>query len=258
MMQRCSFERDGLTLSYLDSGGNRPLIIALHAMWMEARTFEGFATSMLEWRVVSMDQRGHGLSDHSSDYSRDAFIGDFAALLDHLGASEPAVLIGNSLGGINAFFFAARHPNRVRAMVIEESPPEQHAHDPFAFVLDWRGVYPTSEALEQKIGERLAWSVKPSFRERAHGWTLAFDPEDLVAMAKTLQGDFWDEWLASTCPALVVRGTNSKVVDGEKLKSMAARRPNTEFVSLEAGHVTHHDDPAGFVSSVRAFLRKIT
>ncbi|MDO9355295.1 MAG: alpha/beta fold hydrolase, partial [Solirubrobacteraceae bacterium] len=122
-MKRNSFQHDGLTLSYLDSGGERPLMIALHAMWMEARSFEEFAIAMPEWRVVSLDQRGHGLSDHASDYSRAAFVGDIAALLDHLGATGPVVLVGNSLGGTNAFFFAARHPERVRAMVIEEGPP---------------------------------------------------------------------------------------------------------------------------------------
>jgi pimeloyl-ACP methyl ester carboxylesterase len=248
------FSHEGMTLSYLDTGGDRPLIIALHAMWMEARSFEAFALAMPEWRVVSMDQRGHGLSDRSTDYSREAFVGDITALLDHLGAREPVVLIGNSLGGTNAFCFAARHPHRVRALVIEEGPPDEH--DPFTFVLDWRGLFPTKEALEQKIGERLAWSVEPSFRETAHGWTLSFDPADLVAMQKALNGDCWGEWLATTCPALVVRGTTSKAVDGKVLESMAARRPNSELLSLDAGHVTHHDDPTGFESGVRAFLRK--
>jgi esterase len=252
MMQRSSFSRDGLTLSYLDSGGDRPPIVALHALWMEARTFEPFAAAMPEWRVVSLDQRGHGLSDHASDYSREAFMGDIAALLDHLGASEPVVLIGNSLGGMNAYFFAAKYPQRVRAMVIEEGPPEQHGQ--FAFMLDWKGVYPTSDALEQKIGERLAWSVKPSFRETAHGWTLAFDPEELVGMIQGLDGDHWKEWLATKCPALVVRGSESKAVDGKLLEAMTARRPNTELVTLKAGHVTHHDDLAGFTSNVRRFL----
>jgi esterase len=255
MMARHGFEHDGLTLSYLDSGGDRPLIVALHAMWMEARSFEAFAAAMPEWRVVSMDQRGHGLSDHSTDYSRAAFVGDVAALLEHLGAREPVVLIGNSLGGTNAFIFAARHPERVRAMVIEEGPPEQR--ESMSFVLDWRGVYPTSEALEQKIGERLAWSVKPSFRETARGWTLAFDPGELVSMKEVLNGNFWSDWLATTCPALVIRGTDSKAVDGKVLESMAARRPNTELVTLKAGHVTHHDDLAGFTSSVRALLGRI-
>ena len=253
-MQRLAFEHDGLTSSYLDTGGERPLIVALHAMWMEARTFEDFAAAMPEWRVVSLDQRGHGLSDHSSDYSRNAFVGDIAALLEHLGAGGPVVLIGNSLGGNNAFSFAARNPDRVRALVVEESPPE--AHESLTFVLDWRGVYPTREALEQKIGERLAWSVKPSFRETARGWTLAFDPDELVGMKDVLNGNFWPEWLASTCPALVVRGTDSKAVDGALLERMAARRPNTELLTLKAGHVTHHDDLAGFVSGVRTFLEK--
>ena len=86
-MRRTSFERNGLRLSYLDSEGTGPLIVALHAMWMEARTFEAFAAAMPEWRVVSMDQRGHGLSDHAQDYSRAAFVEDIAGLLDHLGSS---------------------------------------------------------------------------------------------------------------------------------------------------------------------------
>ncbi len=255
MMQRCGFEHDGLTLSYLDSGGDKPLIVALHALWMEARTFENFAQSMPEWRVVSLDQRGHGLSDHASDYSREAFVGDIAALLDRLDAREPVVLIGNSLGGTNAFVFAARDPERVRALVVEEGPAEQH--ESFAFIRDWRGLYSTREALEQKIGERLAWSVKPSFRETAYGWTLAFEPEELVAMMDGLSGDYWDDWMASTCPALVVRGADSKAIDGKLLEAMAARRPNTEIVTLRAGHVTHHDDPAGFVARVREFLERL-
>ena len=42
---------------------------------------------------------------------------DIRALLDHLGSTEPVVLIGNSLGGDNVFFFAVRYPDRVGAMV---------------------------------------------------------------------------------------------------------------------------------------------
>ncbi|MEO8177292.1 MAG: alpha/beta hydrolase [Deltaproteobacteria bacterium] len=263
-MKRACFEHGGLTLSYLDSGGNGPLLITLHAMWMEARTFEGFAKAMPEWRVVSLDQRGHGLSDHASDYSRDAFVSDIAGLLDHLEERTPVVLVGNSLGGNNAIAYARHHPSRVRALVVEEPaaaqarparPPEEHGS--LDFVLEWRGIYPTREDLERKIGERLAWSVAPSFRETAQGWTLAFDPHELVAMEKVLSGDFWPDWLGSSCPALVVRGTQSKAVDGALLESMAQRRPNTRLVSLEAGHVTHHDDAAGFNAAVHQFLQDL-
>lgn len=138
-------------------------------------------------------------------------------------------------------------------MVIEEGPPAETGT--FEFVLDWRGVYPTREALEQKIGERLAWSVAPSIKETAQGWTLAFSPDDLVAMQKVLNGDFWTDWPGSSCPALVVRGRQSRAVDGKLLEAMAQRRSNTEIVSLDAGHVVHHDDASGFTSAVRTFLQ---
>jgi pimeloyl-ACP methyl ester carboxylesterase len=254
-MKRAAFKHDGLTLSYLDSGGAGPLIVTLHAMWMEARSFEPFAQALPKWRVVSLDQRGHGLSDHSTDYSRKAFVGDIRALLDHLKVTKPVVLVGNSLGGSNAFIFAAKHPKRVRALVIEESPPVGDGS--FDFVLVWRGLFPTREALEKKIGERLAWSVAPSFRETARGWTLAFDPADLVAIKKVLNGDYWRDWLATTCPALVVRGTESRAVDGKVLQAMADRRPNTKLLSLKAGHVVHHDAAGKFNTAVKRFIEKL-
>src|SRR3954466_10623469 len=36
VMNRSNFRHDGLTLSYLDSGGELPVTIALHAHWMKA------------------------------------------------------------------------------------------------------------------------------------------------------------------------------------------------------------------------------
>lgn len=99
-MERRSFTHDGLNLSYLDQGGIGAPIIALHAYWMEAGTYADLAEALApEWRVVALDLRGHGHSDHSADLSWDAFIGDLAAFLDHLGVEEPAILMGNSHGG---------------------------------------------------------------------------------------------------------------------------------------------------------------
>ena len=118
-------------------------------------------------------------------------------------------------------------------------------------------MYPRREDLEAKIGERLAWSVAPSFRETARGWTLAFSPDELAAMKLTLNGDYWKEWFATTCPALVVRGTTSKAVDGQLLERMAAERPNTQLLTLDAGHEIHHDDAEGFVRGVRKFLGEL-
>ncbi|MBC8119931.1 MAG: alpha/beta hydrolase [Burkholderiaceae bacterium] len=252
-MERRNFIHDGLTLSYLDQGGAGVPIIALHAYWMEAGTYADLAEALApEWRVVALDQRGHGHSDHAKDMSWDAFIGDLAAFLDHLGVDKPAILLGNSLGGTVAFRYAARNLEKVRVMVIEESPAEEDSD--LGFMRAWAGTYQSREALAAKIGERLAWSVEPSFRQTPEGWILAFSPNALADAQAGLNGNFWDDWMATDCPVLVVRGTDSRAVDGAILESMATRRPNTRLVSFAAGHVVHHDEPEAFATAVRAFL----
>lgn len=255
-MTRHSVMHDGLALSYLDAGGPGELLVALHATWMEAGTFEELAQALApDWRVVALDQRGHGHSGHAARYTWDGWVGDLQALLAELGAGDQrVVLLGNSLGGTVAFKFAALHPGRVRALVIEESPAEEDSN--LDFIRPWEGTFPTREALLAEVGERFAWSVEPSVRHTAAGWTLAFSPKALADAQAGLNGDFWDEWTATDCPALVVRGTESRAVDGAVLEKMAATRPHTELVSFEAGHVIHHDKPQAFAAAVKGFLAR--
>lgn len=255
-MERKVFKHAGLSLSYLDPGGSGELIVALHALWMEAGTFAPLAQALAPaWRVVALDQRGHGQSDHAPTSSWPDYVGDIAAFLDHLGAQRPVVLLGNSLGGTAAFLLAAQHPSRVRALILEESPAKEEAD--LRFMLEWQGVYPTRQALLDKVGERLAWSVEPSVRQVSGGWTLVFSPKDLVEAQPQLNGEYWDQWRASTCPALIIRGTESKAVDGAILERMSSVRPNTRMVSINAGHVVHHDAPERFLSSVQSFLASL-
>jgi esterase len=60
-MGRREFRHDGLKLSCLDPGGDGRVLIALHAHFTEAATFAPLAVALTpEWRVVALDQRGHG------------------------------------------------------------------------------------------------------------------------------------------------------------------------------------------------------
>lgn len=257
-MQRYSFHHAGLTLSYLDSGGKGPTLIALSSHWMEGVTFAPLADALAPaWRLIALDQRGHGHSDHApreEGYTRDAYLGDIAALFTHLGM-ETAVLLGNSLGGVNAYQFAARHSARVRALIIEDIGAV--VDDDTTFALDWSGTYPSREALAARIGPRFLPYLTDAFRETPTGWRLAFDPRDTVASQRSLNGDHWADWLATTCPALLICGGESRVTTPELVERMAARRPHTRLITLNGGHVVHCDDPMGFTDAVRAFLQDL-
>ena len=63
--------------------------------------------------------------------------------------------------------------------------------------------------------------LKDSFRQTPDGWKLAFDPRDIVESGKCLSGDYWPDWLATTCPALLIRGNESRVTTQEAAEQMA-------------------------------------
>lgn len=254
-MHRHKFQHDGLTFSYLDPGGDGQPLIALHAHWMEALTFTPLVAALApEWRVIALDQRGHGHSDHTQTYTREDYLGDLAALFEHLKLKK-AVLLGNSLGGVNAYQFAARHPERVRALVIEDIGTE--IGDDTSFALAWVGIFKTREELAERIGPRIAPYLQDSFRQTPHGWRLAFDPHDMVKSQTSLNGNYWADWLATSCPALLIRGVESRVTKPEHIEQMALRRPNTQLKVLEGGHVIHASHPAVFAQAVRLFLQQL-
>jgi pimeloyl-ACP methyl ester carboxylesterase len=254
-VDRRSFRHGDLTLSYLDAGGQGPAVVALPAHWMEARTYAPLAAALApDWRVVALDQRGHGFSDRATRYDREDYLGDALALCDHLGLRAP-VLLGSSLGGVNAYQLAARHPDRVRGLVVEDIGAV--LADDQSFVLAWAGLFPTRGALAERVGPRLAPYLAEAFRETRDGWRLAFEPADMVASQRALNGDHWADWLASRCPALLVRGGASRLTTAEHLAEMAARRPGTRLLTLDAGHVVHADAPGPFAEAVRGFLREL-
>lgn len=252
-MKRHAFQHNGLTFSYLDSEGDGKIFIALHAHWMEASTFVPLAASLApEWRMIALDQRGHGDSDHAATYTRDDYLDDLFALLRHLKLKEPVVLLGNSLGGVNVYQFAARHPDLVRAMIVEDIGVEIAAD--MNFVLTWKGIFKTREELENCVGPRFLPYLKDSFRETKEGWQLPFNPQDMLESNRCITGNYWKEWLATDCPVLLLRGKESRVTTHAHLEEISLRRPNTFFQTLEGGHVIHLDNPASFNEVVSTFL----
>ncbi|WP_265863168.1 alpha/beta fold hydrolase [Streptomyces sp. SKN60] len=147
---RGALETDGRRLSYLDHGGPGRILLALHGHFGEGRTFAGLARALGPGhRVIALDQRGHGDSDRAEEYSREGYVADVGALLDHLGLGT-VDLLGHSLGGVNAYQFAARHPGRVRALVVEDVGAEVDGD--LSFCLDWPRRAPTRAALVAGLG----------------------------------------------------------------------------------------------------------
>ncbi|MBL8869533.1 MAG: alpha/beta hydrolase [Planctomycetaceae bacterium] len=251
-MQRHFFQSGTTRLSYLDSEIEAPLLVALHALWMQGTSFRALAARLFpRYRVVALDQRGHGKSERSTDYSRNAFVEDIGHLLDHLKVEQPVVLLGNSLGGTNAFQFAARYPERVSHLINEEGPAVENYE--FPWMQAWKGVFKLRQDFGKQVG-RFYWSLADSLVEVDGGWQLEFSVDDIQEVQRCTNGDWWSDWLATEMPALVVCGRNSRAVEASIMEQMALRRKNTILTTLEAGHVMHEDNVAATAQAIESFL----
>ncbi|CCF19772.1 putative hydrolase [Pseudorhizobium banfieldiae] len=121
-----SFRHNRLDLYYLDEGdpagapvllihgfASSALVNWVHPGWVKTLGEAGY-------RVIAIDNRGHGLSDKPRDpeaYRPWVMAEDAVALLDHLRIPEAHVM-GYSMGARISVFLALAHPHRVRSLVL--------------------------------------------------------------------------------------------------------------------------------------------
>lgn len=255
---------DGLPIRMTDFGGDGRPVLALHGSFGRAAIFAVLARELAgQARLLAPDQRGHGHSARTATYTSDDFVADAAALIERLDLG-PMVVFGHSHGGITAYRLAARRPDLVSALIIEDVGPVMRAPEIAHPVLDvrgWPAVAPTKEALAESIRARgipdpgyFMQSAEPA----DDGWRLLFDWDDMMAVQTGGVGDWWPDWLESTCPALVLRGEHSPLLPAGLAAGMVTRRPGSRLVEFPgAGHWIHDDDPAGTARVIAAFLDEL-
>ena len=122
-----SVEVNNMKFSYLEWGNpSNPVMVLLHGFAQQSHSWDFVALSFADrYRIIALDQRGHGDSDWASDgdYTPETQQKDIEAVVDELGLDE-FVLMGLSMGGRNSFTYAASNPSKVKALIIVDAGPE--------------------------------------------------------------------------------------------------------------------------------------
>ncbi|TDI72176.1 MAG: alpha/beta fold hydrolase, partial [Bacteroidetes bacterium] len=109
-------------------GAGHPLII-LHGLLGSGGNWHSLSSNVFceRYRVIVVDQRNHGRSPHSEEFSYDAMTEDVVELMDDL-EIESTHLLGHSMGGKTAMNFALQHSVRVDGLVIADIAPVDYPH----------------------------------------------------------------------------------------------------------------------------------
>ncbi|MFJ6930449.1 alpha/beta fold hydrolase [Streptomyces nigra] len=254
--------RDGVRLVCRDWGGSGRPVLLLHGLAGHAGEWDVPAQRLSpRYRVVAVDQRGHGASErHPRDVSRAAYVADVVAVADHLALRRP-VLVGQSLGGHTAMLVAAAHPGLVRGLVLVEAGPGDPNPDTPADIGTWLSSWPTPfpsrEAAAAFLGGGpfgAGWAA--GLEERDDGFWPRFDRDVMVrSLAENAQRSFRSEWEQVACPTLVVLGQSSFVPAREVDDMLRGQRPMTTAMSIPGtGHDLHLEQPGVLNTALVGFL----
>ena len=116
-----TIDSDGTAIHYLDWGGDGPPLILIHATGFLAALWRPIAERLAgRFRVVAIDQRGHGDSAKPDDgYRFEAFATDLQRLIEALALDGP-LAAGHSSGGTTIVVHAAQRPGVIRRAVLIE------------------------------------------------------------------------------------------------------------------------------------------
>lgn len=267
--------RDGLSLRVREWGDpDAPPIVLLHGLRGYSGTWRGLAAALPDRRLIAIDQRGRGESgwDKDANYYTDAYLSDLEAVVAHLALTR-FTLIGHSMGGTTSYVYAARNPERLDAVIIEDIAPgssvsgagaERIKAEMAALPHDfadwgearayWRKARPSvSEAARE---ERLAESLRETADGRI-GWRY-----DAAGISRTRLDpdparvvDLWPMVDAITVPAFIIRGGKSDFCRLDTVLEMEARNPRfTHATVSQASHYVHDDAPEIFHALVEGWL----
>ncbi|MBF6355783.1 alpha/beta hydrolase [Nocardia higoensis] len=242
-----------------DEGGAGAPILLLHGLMGSARTWSGH----LDWlrdhgHVRTFDAAGHG-RPAPSEPATEAFVADLAESTAEI--TEPMVVIGHSMGALHGWVFAARYPERVRALVVEDIGPDftgRTAANWATMIEAWPQPFPDAAAVIDYFGEVAGRYFLRSFQHSPDGYRL----HGSVATFREISEEwgrrhFWDEWTSVRVPTLLIEGEHTITVPGQ-MRRMAEVNPHAEYVWVEgAGHLVHDEQPRRYRSEVERFLGRV-
>jgi pimeloyl-ACP methyl ester carboxylesterase len=242
-----------------DDRGTGPALVLLHPFPLTRTTWAGLADALAAHRrVIAVDARGFGDAPLAGPYAIADIADDLAALLDRLAISRATVL-GMSMGGYAALAFAARHRERLSALVLADTRAAADSAEvragraaALATLADAGPAAYLAASLPRLLSPHAPPALVSHVRGRAETRAAS-----LRAGIEALRDrpDRSAELGAIACPTLVVCGTEDQVTPAAEMKQIAAAIAGARFVPIAgAGHLSHVEAPGAFLHAVTAFV----
>ncbi|WP_299255946.1 alpha/beta fold hydrolase [uncultured Aquimarina sp.] len=246
-------------------GEGRPFLI-LHGFLGMGDNWKTLAKKISEYgyQIHLIDQRNHGRSPHNDQFSYKLLASD---LLEYCNSNnlKDIILLGHSMGGKTAMFFAVNHPELLEKLIIADIGPKYyplHHQDildglsSLDFdVLKTRGevdkalsVYVQDTGVRMFLMKNLFWKEKSELG-------LRMNLDGLIQNSSEIGVEFPEDSVYKG-ETLFLKGAKSNYIlneDEVRIKKQFSQSRINEISN--AGHWLHAENPAEFLASVLEFIK---
>ncbi len=256
------FDSDGVKIHYVVEGEGEPVILihgftaSVPVQWQLPGIFSKLSS---DYRVIALDNRGHGRSDKphdTADYGAN-MVDDVIRLMDHL-KIEKAHIVGYSMGGFMTGYLISQHPDRVLTATMGGAGWSEKDDPRLDFIEDLAQSLESGKGIGPLIEQLAPEDAPPPTEEQIKAINgmlmLTNDPKALAACIRGMKGLAVPEQSlkSNQVPVLAIIGQRDPLKAG--VDEMAARMTNLKVCVIDGtDHMTCFAHPR-FIKDLKEFL----
>lgn len=264
-----------MKLNYKKIGNGKPLII-LHGLFGLLDNWQSLGKLYAEngFEVYLVDQRNHGHSPHSSEWNYQVMSNDLMELIDDNGISKVNI-IGHSMGGKTAMYFAKQQPPYIEKLIVVDIAPRFYPihHDTIIKALETLPLetIKTRKEAETLLRKSITDEGTLQFLLKNMYWTgdgeqarlnwrfnlpvISANIEQVGEPTPSTSQEYIS--IVKTIPTLFIRGEKSNYIQQKDEVDIYTHFPNSSLTTItDAGHWVHAEKPKDFFETTLTFLKK--
>lgn len=253
-----------MQLNYKVSGEGHPIII-LHGFLGSLDNWQSLAKELsAQYKVFLIDLRNHGKSEHAEHHNYMLMENDVLEFMNEQNISS-AHILGHSMGGKAAMFFAVQNPERVDKLIVVDIGPKYYPQHHQTILSALNSVDLMKISSRQEVESHLMaqlndsgivqWLTKNLKRESGESFSWKFNLTGLTKEVENI-GEALREDAYFSNPVLFIRGGKSPYISDEDIDLITSVFPFAKLATIpQAGHWVHAEQPEEFLATVLSFLK---
>ena len=255
--------------------GNGPPLVIVHGLYGSSDNWINIGKRLAEKHTVYMlDQRNHGRSPFADSHTYDDLRNDLETFFEQHQIKK-AILLGHSMGGKVAMWFAADFPEKVEKLVIADITPKNYLllNDDSQFYLHQNILlamqeinfsliksrndvddYLAEKVDNERIRQFLLKNVAKDINTKLYKWRI--NAEVLYSHLEEIVSGVNKNWLddripITSYPVIFIRGMKSNYILPEDEILIKEIYPESKIIDIpDAGHWLHAEQPELFMQAV--------